>query len=97
MPTYSWRTIASPQALFATLNPQQFCNSSNTTLIPAFFPLRNFLSHSPAKNDPATIRTMVRRFLSNLGVNLAAGFLLFFFSERLFWTVFKPGDLFLIW
>ena len=35
---------------------------------------------------------MVRRFLSNLGVNLAGGFLLFFFSERLFWTVFKPGD-----
>ena len=35
---------------------------------------------------------MVRRFLLNLGVNLAAGFLLFFFSERLFWTVFKPGD-----
>src|SRR5687767_11259071 len=35
---------------------------------------------------------MVRRFLSNLGVNLSAGFLLFFFSERLFWTVFKPGD-----
>jgi hypothetical protein len=35
---------------------------------------------------------MVRRFLLNLGVNLAAGFLLFFFSERLFWTAFKPGD-----
>ena len=35
---------------------------------------------------------MVRRFLLNLGVNLATGFLLFFFSERLFWTVFKPGD-----
>ena len=35
---------------------------------------------------------MVRRFIANLGVNLAGGFLLFFFSERLFWTVFKPGD-----
>lgn len=35
---------------------------------------------------------MVRRFFANLQVNLAAGFLLFFFSERLFWTVFKPGD-----
>src|SRR5688572_23624316 len=35
---------------------------------------------------------MVRRFFLNLGVNLSAGFLLFFFSERLFWTVFKPGD-----
>lgn len=35
---------------------------------------------------------MVRRFFTNLLVNLAAGFLLFFFSERLFWTVFKPGD-----
>jgi hypothetical protein len=35
---------------------------------------------------------MVRRFFTNLLVNLAGGFLLFFFSERLFWTVFKPGD-----
>jgi hypothetical protein len=35
---------------------------------------------------------MVRRFITNLQVNLAAGFLLFFFSERLFWTIFKPGD-----
>jgi hypothetical protein len=35
---------------------------------------------------------MVRRFVLNLQVNLAAGFLLFFFSERLFWTVFKPAD-----
>jgi hypothetical protein len=35
---------------------------------------------------------MIRCFFANLQVNLAAGFLLFFFSERLFWTVFKPGD-----
>jgi hypothetical protein len=35
---------------------------------------------------------MVRYFFANLQVNLAAGFLMFFFSERLFWTVFKPGD-----
>jgi hypothetical protein len=35
---------------------------------------------------------MVRRFLINLQVNLAVGFVLFFFSERLFWTVFKPAD-----
>jgi hypothetical protein len=35
---------------------------------------------------------MLRRFFTNLQVNLAAGFLLFFFSERLFWTIFKPGD-----
>jgi hypothetical protein len=35
---------------------------------------------------------MVHHFLINLQVNLAVGFLLFFFSERLFWTVFKPGD-----
>jgi hypothetical protein len=35
---------------------------------------------------------MVRCFFANLQVNLAAGFLMFFFSERLFWTVFKPGD-----
>lgn len=34
----------------------------------------------------------MRRFFTNLQVNLAAGFLLFFFSERLFWTIFKPGD-----
>jgi hypothetical protein len=38
---------------------------------------------------------MVRRFFANLQVNLAAGFLLFFFSERLFWTVFKPDDQFM--
>ena len=35
---------------------------------------------------------MFRCFFANLQVNLAAGFLMFFFSERLFWTVFKPGD-----
>ncbi len=35
---------------------------------------------------------MVRLFFTNLKVNLAVGFLLFFFSERLFWTIFKPGD-----
>lgn len=35
---------------------------------------------------------MIRRFLINLLVNLATGYLLFFFSERLFWTVFKPDD-----
>ncbi|HUS37102.1 MAG TPA: hypothetical protein VM680_17280 [Verrucomicrobiae bacterium] len=35
---------------------------------------------------------MVRRFYANLQVNLAGGFVLFFFSERLFWTVFKPAD-----
>jgi hypothetical protein len=35
---------------------------------------------------------MIRCFFVNLQVNLAAGFLMFFFSERLFWTVFKPGD-----
>ena len=35
---------------------------------------------------------MVRSFFRNLQVNLSAGFLLFFFSERLFWTVFKPHD-----
>lgn len=35
---------------------------------------------------------MLRRCFTNLLVNLAAGYLLFFFSERLFWTVFKPGD-----
>jgi hypothetical protein len=44
---------------------------------------------------------MLRRFLLNLQVNLAVGFLLFFFSERLFWTVFKPsdqiGDLVITW
>jgi hypothetical protein len=35
---------------------------------------------------------MVRRFITNCQVTLAVGYLLFFFSERLFWTVFKPGD-----
>ena len=35
---------------------------------------------------------MARRFITNLQLTLAAGYLLFFFSERLFWTVFKPGD-----
>jgi len=30
--------------------------------------------------------------LHNLGLTLATGFILFFFSERLFWTVWRPGD-----
>ncbi|MHB9007903.1 MAG: hypothetical protein ACYDC1_13330, partial [Limisphaerales bacterium] len=30
--------------------------------------------------------------LRNLATALATGFILFFFSERLFWTAFRPGD-----
>jgi hypothetical protein len=32
------------------------------------------------------------QFLRNTALTLATGYVLFFFSERLFWTVFKPGD-----
>jgi len=35
---------------------------------------------------------MVRRLITNCQVTLATGYLLFFFSERLFWTVLKPDD-----
>jgi hypothetical protein len=32
------------------------------------------------------------QFLKNTLLALSAGYVLFFFSERLFWTAFKPGD-----
>lgn len=32
------------------------------------------------------------RFFRNLGLSLASGFVLCFFSERLFWSAFRPGD-----
>src|SRR5215218_2313212 len=37
-------------------------------------------------------RVALRRFVSNTLLALATGYVLFFFSERLFWGVFKPGD-----
>ena len=34
----------------------------------------------------------IRRFTGNLVCALATGYILFAFSERMFWTVWRPGD-----
>jgi len=51
-------------------------------------------SREPVSATPGLNRSRVAlgRFVSNTLLALATGYVLFFFSERLFWGVFKPGD-----
>jgi hypothetical protein len=43
-------------------------------------------------SNPDRGRVALARFVTNTALALATGYVLFFFSERLFWGVFKPGD-----
>ncbi len=50
------------------------------------------ITQTSATTAPERQPSLLRRFAANLVCTLATGYILFVFSERMFWTVWRPGD-----